>query len=146
MTGFESPIERLVEIHNHHDSRLHGNAEKGDIADPHRHAEVIAKQLLQDEAAGERINRRENKHGRFHDGMKYHVEQHENHEEYDGQDNLEPLLGAQFKLVLAGPFVRVPRGQMNLLRQHVICSPHEVTIVPGIEVDVDVASKGAVFV
>src|SRR3981081_4374932 len=64
MTGFESPIERLVEIHDHDDSCLHGDAEKGDIAHPHRDAEVITKQFLQDEAAGERLSG-ESKTGRM---------------------------------------------------------------------------------
>src|SRR6266571_9112369 len=104
MTGFESPIERLVEIHDHDDSGLDSDAKERDVADPHGHTEVVAEQFLQDQAASKRIECREDKHCRFGDGMKHHEEKHENNEKYDRQDNLQPLLGVQFEFILACPF------------------------------------------
>ncbi len=59
-TGVQTMIQGFVEIHNHHDTCLNCNAEQSDITDPHRYAEVVAKQPLKNEAAGQRVDSGEN--------------------------------------------------------------------------------------
>src|SRR5260370_8189362 len=104
-----------MEIHNHDDACFNGNAEESDVAHPHRYAEVIAEQLLQNEAACQRIDRRENEDSRFGDGMKHHVEQHKDDKKDDRQNELQPLFGTEFELVLPGPFLSKPGSQLDLL-------------------------------
>ena len=47
----EPVIQGFMQIYNHDDAGFNGNAEESDVADPYRYAEVIAEQLLQNEAA-----------------------------------------------------------------------------------------------
>src|SRR5882762_9466241 len=142
----EPPIECFVEVHDHNDAGLDRNAEQRDIANPHRHTEVVAQQLLQDEAAGECIERRENEHCRFRERVKHHVKQHKNNEEHDRKYDLQALLGPQFKFIFARPFVGVTRRQMELLLEHVIGGFYEVAIISGIKVDVDVSGESSVLI
>ncbi len=111
----EALIQRLMQIDDHHDTGLNGNAEERDVADPNGHAEVIAKPPLQQQTAGKRIDRRKDQHQRLSHGMKDEIEQHEDDEEDDGKDQLQPFLRAQLKFVFAGPLKRIVRGQLQLL-------------------------------
>src|SRR5260370_17104534 len=94
-----------METDDEHDACFNGNAEESDVAHPHRYAEVIAEQLLQNQAARQRIDRRENEDSRFGDGMKHHVEQHKDDKKDDRQNELQPLFGPEFELLLAAPFL-----------------------------------------
>jgi hypothetical protein len=51
----EAAVQRFVEVYDHNDAGLDRNAEQRDVADPYCHAEVVAQQFLQDEAARECI-------------------------------------------------------------------------------------------
>ena len=84
--------KRFVQIDDHDDAGFNRDAEQRDIADPHRDAEVVAEQPLENQTAGQRIDRGENQDGGLSDRMKDHVEQQEDHEEDDGQNQLQPLL------------------------------------------------------
>jgi hypothetical protein len=53
--GSEALVERLMEIHDHDDARLHGNSKKCDVADPNGNTEVIAEPILEDESPGHGI-------------------------------------------------------------------------------------------
>src|SRR2546427_11477408 len=87
---------------------------------PDCHAEVVAKQVLQDETSRHGVQGWEDEHRSFGYGMKNHVQQQEDHEEDDREDELQPLLGAQFKLVLARPLVGEAGRQLELLPQQPI--------------------------
>src|SRR5467141_4039241 len=89
--GCEPAVQCFVEVYDHDDTGFHRDPKQGDVTDPHGHAEVVAQQLLQDEATGECIECRENEHCRFRDRMKHHVEEHEDHKENVRQDDLQPL-------------------------------------------------------
>src|SRR5579872_856528 len=142
----EPPVQRFVKIDNHDHAGLDGNAEQRDVADPHCDAEVVAKQFLENQAARERIKCREDEHHRLCDGMKHHVEEDKDHEEYDGQDNLQPFFGSQFELVLSRPLETVACGQVKSLFEDVIGFIHEVAVIPRFEIYIDVARERTVFV
>jgi hypothetical protein len=76
-------------------------------------------------------------HRRFCDGMEDHIEKHKDDEEDDGQDHLQTLLGPQFEFIFSRPFVGATRRQMQLLLEHVICGFCEVTVISGIEINVE---------
>ena len=86
--GGKTALKRLVQVNHHDHARFDGDAEKGDVSDPDRDAEVIAKVSLQDKPSGEGIDRREDQDGGLGDGMEHHVEQDKNHEKHDGHDQL----------------------------------------------------------
>ena len=71
--------------------------------------------------------------------MKDHVQQHKDYEEHYRQNDLQPLLGANLKLVLARPRVGVARWQREFLVQQIGGLLHETAIVFRVQVDVDVA-------
>src|SRR6266436_2092923 len=135
-----------MEIHNHDHAGFNGNAEESDVADPYRYAEVIAEQLLQNEAACQRIDRRENEDSRFGDGMKHHVEQHKDDKKDDRQNELQPLFGPEFELVLAGPFVSKAGRQVKFLLEQISRLCDEAAVVFGVQIDVHVAGQGTVFI
>jgi hypothetical protein len=80
----EAVVQCFVEIHNHDHARFNGDAEQSDVADPHRCAEVVSEQLLQNQPTRKRIDRRENEDGGFRDGVKHGVEQEKDDKEDDG--------------------------------------------------------------
>src|SRR6266446_2391855 len=118
-----------MEIHNHHNARFNGNAEESDVADPHRYAEVVAEQFLQNQAACQRIDRRENEDSRLGDGMKHHIEQHKDDKKDDRQNELQPLLCPQLELVFTRPFVVKAGRQDEFLLEQIACLRNEAAIV-----------------
>src|SRR5713101_8461948 len=135
-----------MQIYNHDDAGFNGNAEESDVADPDRHAEVVAEQLLQNQAACQCIDRRENEDSRFGDGMKHHVEQHKDDKKDDRQNELQPLFGPEFELVLAGPFVSKAGRQREFLLQQIARMSDEAAVVFRVQIDVNVAGQRAVFI
>src|SRR5439155_25982356 len=135
-----------MQIDNHDYSGLDGNTEQRYVADPNSDAEVVTEQLLQDESAGERVNRGEDEHRGFGDGVEDHIEEQEDHKEHDGKNYFETLLGALLKFVFSSPLVGLPWLQLELLGEEVVRRFHESAIVFGIEVDVDVTGQGSVLV
>src|SRR6266850_746508 len=116
------------------------------VADADRHAEVVAEQLLQDEAPRERVERGEDEHGGFPDGMEHHVEEHKDDEEHYGKNNLETLLGPLFEFVFSCPLVGVSGLETELFTEEVLRCVHESAIVFRVEVDVHVPGEGSLFV
>src|SRR5260370_13610000 len=106
-------------MHNHHHACFNGNAEESDVAHPHRYAEVIAEQHLQNQAACQRIDPRENEDSRFGDGMKHHVEQHKDDKKDNWQNELQPLFVPEIELVLAGPFVSTAASPVEFLLEQI---------------------------
>ena len=53
-------VERLMEIHHHDHPSLHGNSKEGDVAHPDGDAEVVAQQILENQASGHSIKSGEN--------------------------------------------------------------------------------------
>src|SRR6266404_3870841 len=146
LSGCEAAVECFMQIHDHDNARFDGDAEQRDVADPDRHAEVVAEQLLQDEAPRERVERREDEHGGFPDGMEHHVEEHKDDEEHDGKNNLETLLGPLFEFVFSCPLVGVSGLETELFTEEVLRGVHESAIVFRVEVDVHVPGEGSFFV
>src|SRR5260370_9451802 len=135
-----------METDDEHDACFNGNAEESDVADPYRDAEVIAEQLLQNEAARQRIDRRENKDSRFGEGMKHHVEKNKDEKKDDRQNELQPLFGPEFELVLAGPFVSKAGRQREFLLKQIAGVRDEAAVVFRVQIDVHVAGQRPVFI
>ena len=108
--------EGFVQVHDHHHTGLDCHAVQGDVADPHGDREVVAKQPLQDDAAGYCVDHRQHHDGRLRRGVKRHVEQHEDDEEDERNEHFQPLARADLELVLTGPLQRVARGQLQVAR------------------------------
>ena len=104
-------VERFVKVDDHDDTGLHGDAVERDVADPDGHREVVAEQPLQDDAAGHRVHDRQHDDHRLGDGVERHVQQHEDDEQDDRNQDLQPLAGAHLELVLPGPLQRVAGRQ-----------------------------------
>src|SRR6185312_3652259 len=75
-----------------------------------------------------------------------HVQQHENDEEYDGKDDLEPLFGAQFKLVFTGPAIGVADGQVQFLLQQIVGLVNEPAVILRLQIEIHVAGERSIFV
>ncbi len=82
-----------MQVDDHDHACLDRGAEQRDVANSYGHAEVVAQQLLQDEAAGECIECRENQPSRFRNGMKRHVKERKDKEKYDRQYDLQGFFG-----------------------------------------------------
>jgi len=78
--------------------------------------------------------------------MEDHVQQHEDDKENDRENNLEPLLSPQFKFIFAYPLVGVTRRKVQFLLEHVIRGVHEVAVISGTEIDVDVSGQRSVLI
>src|SRR5580700_11138018 len=78
--------------------------------------------------------------------MKDHVQQHEDHEEHDGKNEFQALLGTQLKFVFAGPLVGVSRRQSQFLSEQTRSLLDEAAIVARIQVDVDITCELAIFI
>src|SRR6202021_1816855 len=55
----EAMLERLMQVDNHDDAGLDGDAEERDVADPHSYAEVVPEKPLQQEATRQGVDGRE---------------------------------------------------------------------------------------
>ena len=64
-TPCEPMLESFVQVDDHDDSGLDGNAKKCDVADPNGNAEVVAEHPLKEKPAGHRIKRRKDQNGSF---------------------------------------------------------------------------------
>ncbi len=91
-------VQSLVQVDDHDHAGFHRDSEERNVPDPDGHAEVIAKQPLQQQAAGQRVDRGHDKYDCFRGRAEDHVEQDEDEEEDYGQNELETLLGPRFKL------------------------------------------------
>jgi hypothetical protein len=72
------------------------------------------------------------------------MEEHEDDEEHDGENDLEAFLSSLSEFVFPGPFVGVPRLQVEHLTGEVVRCPGETAIVFRIEIDRDVTGQGSV--
>src|SRR5579864_3223330 len=88
LSGGELSVKRFVQIDDHNDSGFDSDPKQRDVADPYSDAEVVAQIPLQQQASRHRVECRKNENQRFTNGMKNHVEQQEDREEYDRQNNL----------------------------------------------------------
>src|SRR5207245_9980300 len=141
----EPVIQGFMQIYNQDDAGFNGNAEESDVADPDRHAEVVAEQLLQNQAARQCIDRRENEDSSLGDGMKHHVEQHKDDKKDDRQNELQPLFGPEFELVLAGPFVSKGGRQVEFLLEQISSVCDEAGVVFRVQIDLYIVGECRVF-
>ena len=70
-------LQHLFEVDHHHDAGLNRRAEERDVADPHRDAEIVAEQILQEDPAGQRERHREDDVRGFLGGAIDDIEQQE---------------------------------------------------------------------
>ena len=113
-------FERFMEIDDHDDSRLDRDAKERNVADRYGNAEVVFEQPLQQQSATHRIDGREDEDKRFGYRVKDQVQQQENHEEDDRQNQLQPLLGAQFEFVLSRPLKGVVGWQSQFVVKELV--------------------------
>src|SRR2546422_8562496 len=123
-----------MEIDDHHNSGLHGDSKECDVAHPNGDAEVVAKPILENQAASHGIKRREDEDSSFRKRMKDHVEQQEDHEKYDRDNELQPFFGADFEFVLSGPLVAVSRGKTQFFAEELVSLSNESPVVLRCEV------------
>jgi hypothetical protein len=82
-SGGKPPVERFVQIDDHHDTRLDRDPKQRDVANPDRNAEIVAKVPLEKKAARHRVERRKDQNQRFSHGSEHHIKQHKDCEEDD---------------------------------------------------------------
>ena len=111
------PFHRFVQIHDHHDAGLNRRAEQRDVADPDGHAEVVAEQPLQEDAAGQRERHGEDDVRRLLRAVINDVKQQEDDEQRRRHDQPQSVLRADLIFVLAAPFNRHAGRQGNFLRE-----------------------------
>src|SRR5258708_24588252 len=99
--GGKSMIECFMQVHDHDNAGFDCNSEQSNVPDPNRHAEVVAKQPLENQSAGHGVKRWKNQHESLSDGMKDHIEQEENDKEHHPHDDLQPLFGSKLELIFA---------------------------------------------
>ena len=78
--------------------------------------------------------------------MEDHVQEQEDHEEHDGQNDLQPFLGPQLEFIFARPLIGVSRRQLQLLPKQLAGLVYESAVVGGVEVDVDISRELAIFI
>ena len=132
--------ERLVDIGAHQHTVVGGNAEEGDEAHPHGHAQVdgthaeerphvdvadgevheprLAVEPHQNEAAGEGHEDTREVDERCRDRAELEIEDKQDNHQRHGDDNLQPLGGMLLLLVGAG------EGVADALRQHYLSAFH----------------------
>ena len=81
-----------MEIHHHDDAGFDRNSKQCDVAHPDGDAEVVAKPILENQAASHRVKRGENKDGGFSDRVEDHIKKQEDHKKHDRHDELQPFL------------------------------------------------------
>src|SRR5262249_19113592 len=137
----KSSIERFVQIDDHHDAGLNRDSEQGDIADPHCNTEVITKVPLEQKSPRQSVERRKDQDQRFGHRAEHHVEQQKDGDEDNRQNDLEPLFGAQFELIFAGPFQAIADWQLKLFLKMAVGASDEAAIIPCVQIEINIAGK-----
>ena len=81
VSGGKLPIERFVQIYDHHDFGLDRDTEQRDVANPDGNAEIVAKLPLEKKPSRHRIQRRKDQNQCFGHGSEHHIEQHKDRKE-----------------------------------------------------------------
>ena len=108
-----------MQVDHHYHSRFNGDTKERDIADPDRHAEVVAQQPLQNQCSSCGVESRKDQNHGFRDGAENHIQQHENYEEHNRQNDFQPFLRSRFKLVFTRPCVVVFSWQTEFLAKQI---------------------------
>ena len=106
-------VQRLLQVDDHHDARLHGGAEERDEADPDGDGEVVAEQPEQVNAAGQRERHGQQDMCGFERRVVREIEQEEDDDDGDRDDDLEPLPRAHLVFVAAAPADEVAGRQRH---------------------------------
>src|SRR5271156_1886553 len=104
-------FERLMEINDHDDTRLHRDSEECDVTNRHSDAEVVVKKPLQEQPSTHRIDGGKDENKCFGNRMKNQVQQQENHKEDHRKNQLQAPLRTQFELIFSRPLEGVICGQ-----------------------------------
>src|SRR5579875_1461581 len=107
-------IERFVQIHNHDHACFDCNTEQSNVTNPDGHAEVVPKQPLQDQSTSHRVQGRKDEDGGLQGGVKHHVQQQKDHEEYDRQNEFQPFFSTHFEFVFSRPSERIAGRQFQV--------------------------------
>src|ERR1700733_5558772 len=139
-------FQRFVEINHHDNACLNGGAEESNVTDPHRHAEVVMEQPLQQQSACHGVDGWYDQHHSLGSRTKDHVQQQKDEAEDYRKNELETLFGTQLKLIFPRPLEAIVCRQCNLMVQPTGCLLHEAAVVGVFEVDVDVSGELAVLI
>src|ERR1700679_791955 len=119
--GAQFVFERFMEIHHHDHSGLYCDSEERNVTDCHGDAEVVVEKPLQEYSSSHCIDGWKDQDQRFGYGVEYQVQQHENHKEDHGKDQLQSLFGTEFEFVLSGPLESVIGRQRQLAVNQLVC-------------------------
>ena len=97
------PVERLVDVDDHHHSGLHGEADHREQAHPDGGGERVAEEIEGPEAAHQREGNRSEHEERLGQAAKLQEKQGEHGEHHERHDPLQPLLTREEQVVLPGP-------------------------------------------
>ena len=116
----QAALEDLVQIDDHHHAGFGRHARQGDEAHPHRHAQVVAQQVDQPDAAHQRERDREQHDHRFSHRVEIGVEQHHDDQQGQGHHVGQPFRSALHVLVLAAPEQVVAGRHLHLFLHHLL--------------------------
>ena len=107
------PFERLVEVHDHHDAGLGGDARDRDEPDPHGRREVVVHEREQPHAAGDGKRQTGQDEERLRPPPHRQVQEHHHEDEREWDHVAEPGLHLREELILTRPLQPRTRQAMR---------------------------------
>ena len=125
----------LVDVLEHDDPGLHGDAEQGQESNPRRHAEVgVGEQQRQQTTHAGEQHVQQNQHPPF-ERTEHGVKNDEDHQDGQRHHDQQPRLRALLALVLAGPLDTITGRQLDLLTNLLHSVPNRAAQVPASHVE-----------
>ena len=134
-------LQRVVEIDQHDDAGLGGDAGKRDEADGDGHREIEAEPPHQPEAADQREGHRQHDDQRLGDAPEIQVEQQEDDEQRHRHDDLEPRLGALQIFELAAPGGVIAGRELHLRGHRLLRVGDVAAEIAVAQIDIDVGGE-----
>ena len=138
-------LQRLVEVDQHDDAGLGGDAGERDEADRHRDRQVEPEPPHQPDAADQREGQRQHHDQRLGDPAEVEVEQQEDDQQRDRHDDLQARLGPLQVLELAAPLDVGAGRELHLVRDRLPRLGDIAAEVAAGDVDEDVDRELAVL-
>src|SRR6516225_808288 len=130
-----SPGAKLVDVSHHDNADLNRNAEQRQEAHSGGHAEMSSARQQRQHTANRSHGNAAHDQQRPFEGIELRVQNDEDQQNGDGDDDLQPLVGALLAFVLAGPVEAVAFRKLHLLidfrhrllhRAAEVAAPHAV--------------------
>ena len=115
LTGLQHFLVRLVQIHQHDHTNLHGNAGQRNEAYTDRNRKVIAQQIHQPDCANHGKRQRTHDDAHFRKTAEVQEQQNDDNRQRQRHHVGELFLGTQHVLILARPGNRIARRQVKFL-------------------------------